>query len=157
MDKIKKVLKENGIVPCDDPEITEKFIEYIKDSIEYFPELFLTPFRICDGEYTQIMAYCVGYNEDASTDGKFTDGRCLNQFRIRDDNNKLETRSIICIHEAAIKAGREYTILVFWHELTHAITDTDNPLLFHAMLDGLLNAYEKRTGEHIENDYCVPV
>ena len=151
---VKKLLADDGIVPIDNQEITEKFLEYISDSVNKFPELFTKPIKISEDEFATIIGYVVGYDEKGD---KPTDGRCIGRFRYNQDGNILESEHVICVKENTVKRGREYCILIFWHELTHALIDTDSPMLFHAMLDGLLSQYEARTGEHIQNDYCDPV
>ncbi len=151
---INELCADGGIVPTSDKELTDKFLEYISDSVDKFPELFTKPIKISKDEVVKIIGYVVGYDEQEE---KSTDGRCFGRFRYNHDENILERENVICVKEDAVKQGREYCILVLWHELTHALIETDSPMIFHALLDGLLSQYEARTGEHVQNDYCNPV
>lgn len=151
---IEEMLNEYGIKPANAEFVTERFLKYISDSIDKFPEFFTQPIELSRDESVEIIGYVVGYSE---TDDIPTYGRCIGRTRYNKSDKKVETQNVICIKEECIAKGREYTIMCFWHEFVHCLVDFKNPPLFHAMLDGLLKLYEERTGEHIENDYCDPV
>lgn len=54
----------------------------------------------------------------------------------------------------ALLAGREYTVLIFLHELTHVLLMTgDHTPGFHRYLDYLLHEYNRANGTTIKNDY----
>lgn len=146
-------LAASGVKSINDPETVGKFVEYVADAVEAFPEFFGgEPFWYAEDFCIEIVQYVVGYEENESENK--TDGRALSRFR--EENEVLKMQCCLCIHKAAIERGREYTILVLLHELTHLLTDSSNPIVFHGLLDSLLRLYEARTGEHIENDYCDP-
>ena len=61
----------------------------------------------------------------------------------------------IGISTQALNYGKEYTVLVFLHEITHLLTDCEeeHTEIFHAYLDKLLKNYNAANKTAIKNDY----
>ena len=92
--ELNKFIRENGIKPIKDEELTNKFIEYISDSIEAFPELFDQPIKWLEDDIIEIAGYTIGYSDN---DGISTDGRCFNRFRYKKEDEVIETQAVICV------------------------------------------------------------
>ena len=82
------------------------------------------------------------------------DGEYYLRYRRGDEKNRI---ALIGISSTALELGRDQTVLTLLHELAHVLWQTDNPSLFHTLLDGLIFAYNKLSGEEIRNDYVIPI
>lgn len=54
----------------------------------------------------------------------------------------------------AIEQGKEYTELLFLHELAHVHVSGDHSTEFHRELDRMIERFNQETGSRIVNDYC---
>lgn len=53
----------------------------------------------------------------------------------------------------AIERGKEYTELLFLHELAHIFGGGEHSTEFHRELDRMIERFNKETGSRIVNDY----
>lgn len=138
-----------GEALIEDQDLTALLNQYCREAFEAFPELFRERIAVNEETAVQISDILI---YDGSERG--TTGESVSRAHKSEPG---EWYSVLCISSWAILKGREETILTLFHELIHAVYKTDNPLLFHGLLDGLLLKYAERTGETIPNDYIVPV
>ena len=137
-----RYIKSTGI-KIEDQDHTAKLSEYLNG--DPIPEL------LKDAEAKGLK---VVYTYDMPQQGKeFRDADAITINNVTRDNHG--TWYAIGISIQALAEGKEYTILVFLHEVAHLITDCEenHTIKFHQYLDYLLYEYNKVNGTRIENDY----
>lgn len=134
-----------------DPDLLKTLESYIAPVYQVFPGL------RADGEgvkvhkgKTVILAEILIYDGTA----RKTWGETFSRIHTAERGQRY---AVVGISAETIRKGQKETVLTFLHELTHAFYKTSNALLFHGLLDGLLIQYERHTGQHIENDYVIPI
>ena len=145
------IMQERGSAIVEPPsELYDLLSAYTQKAFEIFPHLLTEPVRINEstGETVTLAAIYVFDNEGPN------DGEYYLRYRRGDEKNRI---ALIGISRRALEAGRDQTVLTLLHELAHVLWQTDNPSLFHTLLDGLIFAYNKLSGEEIRNDYVIPI
>lgn len=113
---------------------------YLRDMPVVFPELV--------GELSAIYLY--RQSEQATEHLRKCDGIIWRDVTM----DGFGTLYAVGISLEAIERGKEYTELLFLHELCHIHVSGDHGPEFHRELDRLIEQFNRRTGEHLVNDYC---
>ena len=146
------IMKERGSAIVEPPsELYDLLSSYTQKAFEIFPHLLTEPVRINEstGETVTPAAIYVFDDDEGPNDGEY-----YLRYRRGDELNRI---ALIGISRRALEAGRDQTVLTLLHELAHVLWRTDNPTLFHALLDSIIQAYNKLSGEEIRNDYVIPI
>ena len=154
MDKIQQdvlrfLIKTRGdaiIAPSSDPDSYEQLKTYWKRIQDVFPELYAQQIVIDSGtgETAQISALYV-FADAPDKDG---------EYYLRAQKEKpLEKYALIGISKSALDKGEEYALMVLLHELTHVLSRSDNRMIFHGLLDGMILELNSKTGLHVVNDH----
>lgn len=142
-------IQSQGAVICYDPELREQAASYLWNIPQIFPELIehrvvaIYIYDLCE-QPTYLQDCSAVHWRDVVLDRKGILGALGIGTRL----------SIIGISTAALDAGQDYTVLVFLHELAHAIHGGGHDESFHNVLDGLIERYNAATGSRIINNYC---
>ena len=113
---------------------------YLRDMPVVFPELV--------GELSAIYLY--RQDEQATERLRKSDGILWRDVTL----DGFGTLYAIGISLEAIERGKEYTELLFLHELAHVHVSGAHSAEFHKQLDHLIEQFNRRTGGHVANDYC---
>ena len=140
-DRMSRYIERNGVV-FDESGRTTELAEYLTgDPITALIE------RARDQGLKLIYTFV---SEDQDESRQDRDGECWKNVTL----DGKGTWYSIGISTDALDRGKEYTVLVFLHELCHIFVDGDrHPPAFHRYLDYLLKLYNEANGTEIVNDY----
>ena len=70
-----------------------------------------------------------------------------------DGQANVKIRRIAICETIITKQDQNYWKMVYLHELAHILTNSEHTVIFHKLLDAMINLYNEETGESLKNDY----